>query len=72
MTEEEMARWHHQCNGHEFEQILGDKEGQGSLICCVHGVVNSHTRLSMHTLGIQLDIEGILSKQWVKLLMWHL
>ena len=29
-----MVRWHHQCNGHEFEQILGDKEGQGSLACC--------------------------------------
>ena len=26
--------WHHQLNGHEFEQILGDSEGQGSLACC--------------------------------------
>ena len=24
-----MAEWHHQLNGHEFEQILGDSEGQG-------------------------------------------
>ena len=31
MTEDEMARWHHQFNGHEFEQILGDSEGQGGL-----------------------------------------
>ena len=23
--------WHHQVNGHEFEQALGDREGQGSL-----------------------------------------
>ena len=23
-----------QLNGHEFEQILGDSEGQGSLVCC--------------------------------------
>ena len=29
-----MARWHHRCNGHEFEQILGDGEGQGGLSCC--------------------------------------
>ena len=25
---------HHQLNGHEFEQALGDGEGQGSLVCC--------------------------------------
>ena len=24
----------HQLNGHEFEQALGDGEGQGSLVCC--------------------------------------
>ena len=27
----EMAGWHHQLNGHEYEQTLGDSEGQGSL-----------------------------------------
>ena len=25
---------HHQLNGHEFEQLLGNSEGQGSLACC--------------------------------------
>ena len=34
MTEDEMVGWHHQLNGHEFEQTLGDGEGQGSLACC--------------------------------------
>ena len=34
MTEDEMIRWYHQLNGHEFEQALGDGEGQGSLVCC--------------------------------------
>ena len=34
MTEDEMIRWHHQLNGHEFEQTPGDSEGQGSLACC--------------------------------------
>ena len=29
-----MVGWHHQLNGHEFEQALGDCEGQGSLECC--------------------------------------
>ena len=33
-TEEEMVRLHHWLNGHEFEQIPGDSEGQGSLVCC--------------------------------------
>ena len=26
--------WHHQFNGHEFEQVLGVDDGQGSLGCC--------------------------------------
>ena len=34
MTEAEMVGWHHWLNGHEFEQALGDGEGQGSLACC--------------------------------------
>ena len=33
-TEDEMVRWHHWLDGHEFEQALRDDEGQGSLACC--------------------------------------
>ena len=33
-TEDKMVGWHHQLTGHEFEQALGDGEGQGSLACC--------------------------------------
>ena len=33
MTENEMVGWHHQLNGHEFEQALGVSEGQESLSC---------------------------------------
>ena len=33
-TEEEMVRWHHQLDGHEFEQALGVGDGQGGLACC--------------------------------------
>ena len=29
MTEDELVGWHHAFNGHEFEQALGDGEGQG-------------------------------------------
>ena len=39
MTEDEMVEWYHGLNRHEFEQALGDGEGQGSLAswspwCC--------------------------------------
>ena len=29
-----MVGWHHRLNGHEFEQIPGDSEGQGRLVYC--------------------------------------
>ena len=32
-TEDDMVGWHHQLNGHEFEQTPEDSEGQGSLAC---------------------------------------
>ena len=32
-AEEEMVRWHHHLNGHEFEQTPGDSEGQGKTAC---------------------------------------
>ena len=34
MKEDEMVGWHHQLNGHEFEQTLGVGDGQGGLECC--------------------------------------
>ena len=34
MSEDEMAGWHHQCNGHELGQTSGDGEGQVGLACC--------------------------------------
>ena len=33
MTEDKKVGWHHQINGHEFEQAPGDGEGQGRLVC---------------------------------------
>ena len=32
-TEDEMVGWRHRLNGPEFEQTLGDSEGEGSLAC---------------------------------------
>ena len=34
MTEDEMVGWHHRLKGHEFEQTLGNSEGQRSLTSC--------------------------------------
>ena len=34
MTEDGMVEWHHQLNGHEFEQAPGVGDGQGGLACC--------------------------------------
>ena len=33
MTDDEMAGWHHQCNGHELGQAPGYGKGQGGLVC---------------------------------------
>ena len=34
MTEDEMVGWHHQLDGHEFEEAPGVGDGQGGLECC--------------------------------------
>ena len=34
MTEDEMVGWHHQLDGHEFEQVLRVGDGQESPVCC--------------------------------------
>ena len=34
MTQDEMVGWHHQLNGHEFEQAPRVGVGQESLECC--------------------------------------
>ena len=46
MTEDKMAGWHHQLDGHEFEQAPGVGDGQVSLVCYSHGIAKGRTRLS--------------------------
>ena len=39
-----MVGWHHQLNGHKFDQAPGDSEGQGSLVyCSLQGRKESNT-----------------------------
>ena len=46
MPEDEVVEWHHQLDGHEFEQAPGVDDGQGGLVCSVHGLAKSQTQLS--------------------------
>ena len=43
MREDEMVGWHHQLNGHEFEQALGDGEDREVWFAAVRGVSESGT-----------------------------
>ena len=71
MTEDEMVGWHHWLNGHEFEQALGDCEGQGNLgSCSSWGCKESDTteQLNTTTVAHQCFCHGIFQArilEWV-------
>ena len=72
-TEDEMIGWHHQLNGHEFEQALIER-GQRSLVCCSYGAgsaVEPDTGVGCHSLlqGIFLTqgSNPCLLKSWTQL-----
>ena len=44
VTEDEMVRWHHQLNGHEFDQTLEMVKDRETWCAAVHGVAKSQTR----------------------------
>ena len=50
MTEDEVVGWYHLVNAHEFEQVLGDDEGQGSL---------ENTSFSVLTSRIVLEFSAV-------------
>ena len=51
-----MVGWHHQFNGHELGQTLGDSKGQGSLACCnPWGHKESDTTWQLNNNNILLD-----------------
>ena len=65
MKEDEMVGWHHWLNGHEFEQVSGVADGQGSLVCChPWGCKESKTteRLNWTESGLQFGAGG--AKAW--------
>ena len=71
MTEDEMVGWHHRLNGHKFEQIPGDGEGRGNLVCCSpRGCKESDTTQLMNNneaccLGFGHNLESIKSSSQV-------
>ena len=67
-----MVGWHHRLNGHEFEQTLGDNEGQESLACCspqghkesdMTEQLNNSIRPSVFTHPIKLPLLFLLCRQ---------
>ena len=41
-----MVRWHHQLDGHEFEQVPGLAMALEAWCAAFHGIAKSQTRLS--------------------------
>ena len=75
VTEDEIVRSHHRLNGHEFEQTVGDGEGQGYLTCCSpwgHKELNTTERLSNNIIKeeevvrrlVAVRIRRIQPQQW--------
>ena len=74
MTDDEMVRWHHQCSGHEFEQALGNGEGQGSLVrCSLWGHKESDTTERLSNNGaLELRLSNCGARALLFCSMWDL
>ena len=60
-----MAGWHHWLNGHEFEQILGDSEGQGSLACCSPCGLKESDTTEWTILPYPLEVRQLCDSFWL-------
>ena len=70
-TEDEMVRWHHRLNGHEFGWTPGVGDGQGSLACCGswgHKESDTTERLNWTEL-IQWKVTFGIVETWVQILI---
>ena len=73
-TEDEMVGWHHQINGHEFDQTPGDSEGQGSLVCCSpwgHEELDATQQLNNNNLLYMLGLKMKLHVDRFKTIKYH-
>ena len=64
MTEDEMVGWHHQLNGHEFEQTPGNGKGQGSLACCSLGSLRVRQNLATEQHKGNDECESVQKSLW--------
>ena len=56
LTEDEVIGWHHQLNGHEVGQTLGDGEGHRGLVCCSpSGLKESDTTTEQQITNLQIS-----------------
>ena len=70
-TEDEMVGWHHQLNGHEFEQALGVGEGQGGLACySPWGCKESDTTEQLN--WTELNVSSVLRTDVLWLTFWYI
>ena len=58
MTEDEMVGWHHQLNGHEFEQTLGMEKDSKTWHTAVHGVSQSNMTEQLNNSNQFLGLES--------------
>ena len=68
MTENEMVGWHHGLNGHEFEQMRGDGEGQGSLVCCSswgHEELDMAQQLNNNIVEIAISLSSLSAQSYI-------
>ena len=71
VTEDEMAGWHHQLNGHESEQTPEDSEGQESLACCSPwGCKELDTTVRLNNNSVSCLIDNETPTRWKKLTTW--
>ena len=54
MTEDDVIGWHHQLDGHEFDQAPGVGDLQKSLRVARHGMAKSQTPLSNSTVTVTI------------------
>ena len=69
----QMVGWHHWLNGHDFEQTLGDSEGQGSLVCDSPWGCKESLDLKIRASLIPQMVKNLssMSKTWAQSLGWE-
>ena len=68
-SEDEMAGWHHRCNGHELGQTSGEVRDRETLNVAVHGVKKSQTQPGNWTIAM-LPMANLTSHSRMSIIRW--